>query len=386
MVGEAPTIDQLAGDPHPHLARLRAESPVTWVPALGSYLVTAWQPAIDVLRQPETFTVDDPRFSTARVVGASMLSRDGDEHHRHRQPFVAPFRPRQVADRFTGFVVAEIDRRLAAIEQRGRHEAELRTALAAPLAAAVVAESLGLDGRDDHVVDRLVGWYREIVTSVAGIFAGHPVTDASREAMSQLAASLQTCLAGGNGASALADAAHHGLLTGEEVVSNAAVIMFGGIETTEGMILNVLWHVLGAPTVGAELRRQSQLVPAAVEESLRLEPAAAVVDRYATGDVELAGTDIGAGAMVTVSLAGANRDPAEFVDPDRFAVDRPTARRHLAFASGPHVCVGMDLARLEARLSLGAVLARFPSLRLAPDAPAPTGLVFRKPDRLPVAW
>ena len=99
---------------------------------------------------------------------------------------------------------------------------------------------------------------------------------------------------------------------------------------------------------------------AAVEESLRIEPAAAVVDRYTTRDVELAGTAIGAGELVVVSLAAANRDPAEFPEPDRYDLHRPNVRRHLAFAAGPHVCIGMDLARLEARLAVGTLVRTTP--------------------------
>ena len=75
-----------------------------------------------------------------------------------------------------------------------------------------------------------------------------------------------------------------------------------------------------------------------------------------------------AGDLVVVSLAGANRDPAEFPEPDRFVLHRPNVRRHLAFAAGPHVCIGMDLARLEARVAVSTVLARLPAARLAADS------------------
>ena len=85
-------------------------------------------------------------------------------------------------------------------------------------------------------------------------------------------------------------------------------------------------------------------------------------------------------------IGGANRDPAEFPDPDRFDLHRHNGRRHLAFAAGPHVCIGMDLARLEAREAVIGVLARLRDVRLADGAVPPTGLVFRKPDRLPVRW
>ncbi len=118
---------------------------------------------------------------------------------------------------------------------------------------------------------------------------------------------------------------------------------------------------------------------------MRLEPAAAVVDRYATRDVELAGARIAQGDLVTVSLAGANRDPAVFAKPDRFLLRRDNVRLQVAFAHGPHVCVGLHLARLEARVALERLLARFDDLRLA-EPTAPHGLVFRKPPRLVVEW
>lgn len=134
-------------------------------------------------------------------------------------------------------------------------------------------------------------------------------------------------------------------------------------------------------------RADPGLVPAAIEESLRLEPAAAVVDRYATADTLLGGVPIPAGEQVTVSIAAANRDPAVFADPDRYQVRRPNAARHLAFAHGPHFCLGAHLARLEAGIAIETLLARLPELRLDDRSPAaPRGLVFRKPPDLVVRW
>ncbi|CAN5675635.1 cytochrome P450 [soil metagenome] len=394
-----PTIAELSGDPHPHHARLRGRSAVAWVPELDAFLVTGWSAAMDVLRDSVTFTVDDPRFSTAQVVGPSMLSLDGDEHARHRDPFAGPFRPRHVSERFSAAVGAEVARLIDALATGGP-TAELRSDLAGPLAGAVVANSLGLDrsigpgataGDDDHhgpvEIAQLLEWYGAIVASVSVASTGCPVTNAGAVAFRELAAALRLRLRSDQVEvdSTLVDAVRHGGLTTDEVTSNAAVIMFGGIETTEAMLLNALWFLLRSPEALAAVRADPSLVDAAVEESLRLEPAATVVDRYATRDVELAGTEIAAGAQVTVSLAAANRDPAEFADPDRYVLDRPRRRRHLAFAAGPHIFIGMDLARLEVVTAVTALLARFPALRLSPEAPPPTGLIFRKPPRLPVA-
>ena len=184
----------------------------------------------------------------------------------------------------------------------------------------------------------------------------------------------------------LADAA--GALTADEAISNAGVLLFGGIETTEGMITNVMLHLLSSPAELELVGADHGLIPAAIEESLRLEPAAAVVDRYATRDAELRGARISAGDQVTVSLAGANRDPRIFHDPDAFQVRRPNAARHLAFAHGPHFCLGAHLARLEARIAVETLLDRLPRLRLdLRHFPGPPrGLVFRKPPELHVCW
>jgi cytochrome P450 len=128
------------------------------------------------------------------------------------------------------------------------------------------------------------------------------------------------------------------------------------------------------------------LAAAAVEESLRLEPAAGRVDRYATADVDFAGASIQRGELVIVSLTAANRDPATFPDPDAFDLARPNARSHVAFAQGPHACVGIHLARLETQSALDAVLDAWPGIELEPGGTPPTGVIFRKPRSLPVRW
>jgi cytochrome P450 len=190
------------------------------------------------------------------------------------------------------------------------------------------------------------------------------------------------------GASLLAAAAHEAAgLDREQVLSNAGVMLFGGIETTEGMIANAVVHLLSNPGERALVEGDPELLPNAVEESLRLEPAAAVLDRYATREAKLGGADIEEGDLVRLSLTGANRDPAVFPDPDRYDVRRENAKRHLTFARGPHVCIGMHLARLEAHTAVGRLLERLPDLRLDEDHDArPGGLVFRKPAELRVRW
>jgi cytochrome P450 len=380
-LGAALTVAELEHDPHPALARLREHEPVSFVPALSAWLVTSRELALAVMRDDETFTVDDPRFSTGQVVGPSMLSRDGEKHARHRSPFARPFRLTATHERLGGAVDAESARLVEAIATAGG--GDLRFELAAPLAAHVMLVALGLESISSDVV---LGWYREIVAAVSGINLGIEPPPAAARAVAQLAREIAAAAAEGAPPSLLRDAAEHAAgVTPEEIASNAAVLLFGGIETTEGMIATLFLDLLGHPEQLELARAHPELRANAIEESLRREPAAASVDRYATRETELGVATIGKGDLVTVSLTAANRDPATFPDPDRFEIERANARLHLAFAQGPHVCLGMHLARLEARTALDAALARLPQLRLDPARQVSVrGLVFRKPDAVPV--
>jgi cytochrome P450 len=382
-LGAAVTVEELEGDPYALLARLRTREPVSWVPALEGWLVTPRNLAMRVMRDPQTFTVDDPRFSTGQVVGPSMLTRDGEEHRRHRAPFVGPFRRGEVHARFAQLVAEQTERLIDALQPAGR--ADLRRDLAAPLAVAVVTRALGIDDADAQAV---LGWYEQIVATVTDLTAGRPTGVEGRDAYAALSAAIAPALERDPDASLLAAAASDaGGLERERVISNAAVLLFGGIETTEGMIANAVWHLLSHREQLARVTASPALLANAIEESLRLEPAAAIVDRYATADIELAGAPIRCGDLVRVSITAANRDPKVFADPDRFGVARSNARRHLAFAHGPHACIAMHLARLETHTALQQLLCRLPALRLDPACPAePRGLVFRKPPELHVRW
>ena len=118
-IGASATVAQLEGDPHALLAALRAREPVSWLPAIDGWLVTRRDLALAAMREAAAFTVDDPRFTTARVVGESMLSLDGAEHARHRAPFVAPLRLGEVRRRLAGAVEAEAARARPPAARRG---------------------------------------------------------------------------------------------------------------------------------------------------------------------------------------------------------------------------------------------------------------------------
>jgi cytochrome P450 len=251
-----------------------------------------------------------------------------------------------------------------------------------------MARALGLEQAE---VGAMLRWYDAIVAAVTDVTAGREIPAAGAEAFGALKRRLEDAIRDRGPADSLlaAAAAGEGLRT-DQVVSNAAVLLFGGIETTEGMIANALLYLLENPEALRTARQDPGALDAAIEESLRLEPAAAVIDRYATADVGLAHARIAGGDLVRVSLSAANRDPAVFADPDRFdpgRFGRGASRGHLAFAHGPHVCLGVHLARVEARSAIDVILRRLPTLALDPSWPSRIrGLVFRKPPTLHAVW
>ncbi len=375
--GAGLTLEELAAEPYAALATLREREPVAWVPVLGGWLVTRRDLCIEVMRDAARFTVDDPRFSTAQVVGPSMLSLDGPEHRRHRDPFAKAFLGPGARGRFAERVESLARHRVEALRPAGR--AEIRRDLAGPLAVDVVATALELADADPAVI---LGWYDEIVAAVDRLSAGEEMDRPARDAVAALDRHVRATIDGGTGVLSAATAT----LEPAEVVADAAVMMFGGIETSEGMTTTLFWHLLNAPSQLAAVRADRTRLADAIEESLRLEPAAARVDRYATTDADIGGASIRRGDLVIVSLTAANRDPATFVDPDAFDITRPNARAHVAFAQGPHACVGPHLARLETEAAMSAVLDAWPGVRLEAGATTPTGLVFRKPRSIPVRW
>lgn len=370
-------IVDLERDFHGSLAAVRSAEPVSWVPALGGWLITGRDLVVSVLRDPVRFTVDDPRFSTQRVIGPSMLSLDGSEHGRHRAPFEQSFRrgdPALLRERMTATAT-----RLIRTFADDRH-AELRSQLAAPLAATVMVDALGLVDVDAHA---LLSWYAAIVRDVARTSLGERPSEASEEAMLLLRSAVERSI----GESELLTQAR-GRLCLDEVVSNVAVLLFGGVETSEAMTANAFAHLLSNSDVQAALLDDPSLTSAFVEESIRFEPAAAQLDRYATVDVTLGDALIKAGDFVVCSIAGANRDPSVFEEPDRFDLARSNAKANISFALGPHACLATHVAKAQTEAAIRCLFVCLHSLRLdkSMGEPSVRGIVFRKVSSVRVVW
>lgn len=372
----AVSVDSLTTDPHPILHRLRADEPVAWIESLDAWLVTTHDLCTEVMLDPDTYTVDDPRFSTQQVIGPSMLSLDGTEHRRHRDPFAPSFRAAKMAELRHGIEV-EARRLVASVAADGG--GDLRSRVAAPLAVWVMAGVLDLD---DVAISDLLGWYEDIVDAVHLVTAGSPVPQAGLDAFENLKSAVSANLTSSR---LLGPVNDEGSLDVDEIVSNVAVLLFGGVVTSESSSAIAFHYLLADPGTQDALGRDRSLVKPFVEETFRIEPSAGAVDRYATRDVRLAGSHIAKGDLVRVSLSAANRDPNVFPHPDRLDWTRDNLGRSLTFARGPHACLGIHLARLETIAVVEALLDE-PGPLFSPNLDPIEGLVFRVPASVYAAW
>jgi len=371
-------------DPYPILERLRRESPVAWVEPAGMWFVTRYDDVVDVLRDPVRFTTDAPRSTIRDTFGSQMLSAEGDEQRRYKTATAPPFTARAVRDQAGPAIEAIVARRLEAIASHG--QADLRQDLAAPLALETVAVVLGIP---DRYYPAIRDWYDAFAASLQNFTWDPGVRRRGHDAVAAFRGAVGPLLADPGSAPGLLGvlaAADPRLLSDDEILRNALIILFGGIETTEAMILNSIWALLTHRAALDEVLARPELLPTAIEEAMRWEPAVQTCTRHATTDTMVRGVPFTAGDTVQCMLGGANRDPELFPDPDRFDLHRANADHHVSFGTGRHFCLGAALARLEATTAISALLARCPALRLDPTAPPPSGAEFRKPPSLPVTW
>ena len=166
-------------------------------------------------------------------------------------------------------------------------------------------------------------------------------------------------------------AAHEGsdeVLSEAELVAFVVILLLAGNETTTNLIGNGMLALTRHSGPLERLARAPELMPSAIEEMLRYDGPVQATMRYIRQDTEIAGTTVAAGSLIFVLLAAANRDPAQFIEPETFDIAR-TPNDHLAFGEGIHFCIGAPLARMEGAIAIGSLLARYKRIRPAPEAP-----------------
>lgn len=331
----------------------------------------------------EAIKPDYPKLNDAEPVEHSIMSMDGEDHARLRRIVAGAFTARRTAEmapRIDHLTTEHLDR--LAISGP---PADIMSALAKPLPLAVLCELLGIPPRDSEPFKDCVEVLFDISDGVAGktrrkLELVRYVTRIIRAKRMNPDDDLLSSLIG---------AQERGELSQGELVTMALTLLMAGYETTTGQVGLAVLCLLAHPAAYQALVRQPDLIPGAVEETLRLNPATPVsFARVATRPVRIDGIPIAAGETVMVSMMHGNRDEQVFPASGELRLGgRDPA--HLTFGHGVHHCLGAPLARLQMRIILGQLTERFPGLRLA-NCPEPVmwkdGLATRGLNRLMVEW
>jgi cytochrome P450 len=368
------------------LDELRRHEPVSWVPALGGWLITSRACARALLSSSAT-TVEAQQNLVRASLGVMMLTTDDEEHARLRKPFEPPFRISTVEGTFAEVIASEAAELLDGLLADGG--CELGEQFAAPFAVRMAGRMLGISLDD-------VAQINEFYSAFAGamVYDGDPNpqlrADVAREKLNRIlqAEVERSRVEGGGSITALVASAGDvgvGALTDDEIVAQLRVVMFGAIETVQASIMNTLLLLLLSPAQLAVVRNDLSLITAAGEEARRLVPPVSFVERWTRTSVDIGGVNIPPREFVGVSILAANRDPDTFDDPATFDVRRRNASRALTFSFGQHACLGLHAARLETQIALEQVLTRCPGLQLAGYEP-PAGFAFRRPQSMNVNW
>jgi cytochrome P450 len=379
-MGELDLLDPgFLADPYPVYHRLRAEDPVHHHP-LGFYVLTRYEDVAAFLRDARFGKSGYQALFEARFGGGpdaswlalSMLFRDPPDHTRLRALVGKAFTPR-VVETLRPRVQAVVDQLLDRVAGAGCMD--VIEDLAYPLPVTVISELLGVPV---GAADQVKAWSRDVARALDAIAlpvapevleAGRRATRGMVDHFGRLAGERRR-RPGADLLSGLVEAEEAGdRLTERELLATCVLLYVAGHETTVNLIGNGLLALLSHPGEWERLRAEPALLPGAVEELLRYDGPVQRTGRTAASDVEIGGVPIPAGTLVLGMLGAANRDPAQFEEPDRLDVTREEPR-HLAFGAGIHYCLGAALARLEAQVAIGTLAGRFPDIHLAAERPA----------------
>ena len=383
---------QGADSPYPLLAELRAAAGVhVGVPDMGlteqdpdnpTFTAYSYDAVRTVLGDPETFSSAGYAEIMGAVLGRTILQMDPPEHGAYRSILQQAFTKVAMQRWEVDLVEPLVNRMIDSFIDDGRTDLVRNLLFGFPVQ--VIADLLGLP--EEH----LPAFHRLAVEVISVSVDMDLATRASVELEQLLAPILAEKRAkpSDDMLSILATAEHDGQrLTDDEIYSFCRLLLPAGAETTYRSSSNLLFGLMNHQDQLDAVRDDRSLLPAAIEEGIRWEGPLLLITRGVTRDTEVDGVAMPAGASVITNMGAANRDERRWKDPTTFDIFRER-KPHIGFAHGPHMCLGMHLARMETAVALNAVFDRLPDVRFDPEAPDPfiSGTVFRAPPRLDVVW
>jgi len=378
-------------DPYPYYRALREHDPVRRL-ADGSLFLTRFDDVSAVYRSPHASSDKKrefrPKFGDTPLYEhhtTSLVFNDPPLHTRVRRLILGAVNQRAIA-RMEAGVVALVDGLLDAMQDKGAFD--LIDDFAAQIPVEVIGNLLAVPRADRGP---LRGWSLAILAALEPVPTGQ-MLDTGNAAVREFSAYLDGLIADRRAHPLDPDEdvltrLIQGEVGGErlghaELVQNCIFLLNAGHETTTNLIGNGLDTLLSRPDELRRLREDPSLLNTAIEEMLRYESPLQFNNRCMTADCEIGGLPVAAGTLVTLCIGAANRDPAQFDDPERFDVGRKP-NRHVAFGHGDHACAGMNVARMEGRIAIGRLVARFPGLQRDGAADRDRRLRFRGLRHLP---
>ena len=381
-------------DPFPTYHALRRHAPVKRM-ADGSVFLTRYADVDEVYHDPERYSSDKtvdfrPAMGDTPLYEhhtTSLVFNDAPYHTRVRKRLMPAFTPRALRA-LQPRVEAVVDEMLDSIAEKG--SCDLIRDLASALPVELIGDMLGIP-RPERAPLR--GWSLAILSGLEPRPTPDQVSNGS-DAVEEFKDYLRTLVARRRDDPGDDDAEVLSKLIGPddegealselELLHNCIFLLNAGHETTTNLIGNGVEALLRFPDQMRRLRDDPGLIGTAVEELLRYESSNQIGNRRLRVDATLGGTEVAAGTYIHMSIGAANRDPAEFPDPDRLDIAR-TPNRHLAFGAGVHACAGMSLARMEGKVAIGKLVARFRNIELAGTPERGGRARFRGFNSLPLA-
>jgi cytochrome P450 len=388
-VADDVTVADLERDPYPIYARLRAEAPVSYVPAVDLWLVTRWDDVRTVASDPAVFSaeMDDSPLDVA-FGGPNILTMDGPRHKDIRRSLDGKYAPRTVRGYIDDLVEPIVEERLALLA--GRSSVDLLAEYFEPISVLSLGRVLGLGHLD---ADTLRRWFHGLHQGAIN-FERDPdrsrISDAVAAEIDETLAPVLARLTSADEDSTIAHMLFSGVADGgrrdvARILPTLKVIILGGMQEPGHGAASTTYALLSDPEALARVQADLEtMVPVALEEGLRWMSPIGTQTRQVRREVELGGATLPVGARVGSVVASANRDEAVFPDPDRYSLDRPRSP-HAAFGFGLHSCVGHAFSRGQISIALRRLLQTHPGLRL--DETAQTefrGWEFRAPRSLQV--
>ena len=387
--------DDFYADPYPYYDALRTTEPVKRMPD-GSYLLTRFKDCEAVYKDTATFSSDKkeefkPKYGDTLVYEhhtTSLVFNDPPLHTKVRKLMLGALNAKAIAAMEPGLIalVEHLLERMAEKEASGG-TVDLVADFAAAIPVEIIGNLLDIPHRDR---EPLRGWSLKILGALEPTISPAQLAETD-DAVRDFLAFLEALVADrkqhpgdpqSDVLTRLLGDIDGERLTHKELLQNCIFILNAGHETTTNLIANGLVTLAHWPAEKARLIANPELTRSAVEEILRFESSNQLGNRATTAATEIGGVAMPKGTRITLCIGAANRDPEVFADPHRFRIDR-TPNRHLAFASGPHQCAGLALARLEGKVALELFLQRFPDYRLESAPERSRRARFRGFSRIP---